>query len=95
MKAKKIITAEFLTGLKFVKCECIDVIYELEVNSELIKYFNIHFTNNEEHIPNNEVIISVDNYGMEFKFKKVKYEHELLDVFFAITSIKLPLENEG
>ena len=38
-------------------------------------------------------IISVDNYGMEFKLCEVKYVHQLQNLYFALTGKELELTN--
>ena len=80
------IDEKWLIKFGFEKCNCINILYEKKAENEFIKYFNVH-------IEKGKFIISVDNYGMEFKLCEVKYVHQLQNLYFALTGKELELTN--
>ncbi len=73
------ITVEQLKNLGFIKVNCVSEMYEIEVEDEFIKYFNIH-------IDKGRTIASTDTYGREIFVREVKDVDDLKSLFSVMTT---------
>ena len=77
------LTEEWLERFGLEKVGCISTIYEIEVNLEHIKYFNVHI---EEGV----LSISVDCYGKEQQLIEIEYVHQLQNFYHSLKGEDLP-----